>query len=80
MFSLWKVKEIMSLLWRKGIGEKETWEEKLTMYTIPGVMPGKFQNAVLKLSSIIFLYAVSKLKPKQYKLSWKWHQSNQKFL
>ena len=34
-----------------------------------GVMPGKSQNAVLQLYSIIFLCAVSKLKPKQYKLS-----------
>ena len=32
-------------------------------------MPEKSQNAVLKLYSIIFLCAVSKLKPKQYKSS-----------
>ena len=34
-----------------------------------GVVPGKSQNAVLLLYSIIFLCTVSKLKPKQYKSS-----------
>ena len=34
-----------------------------------GVMPGKSQIAVLQLYSTIFIFAVSKLKPKQYKLS-----------
>ena len=33
----------------------------------------KSQNAVLQLYSTIFIFAVSKLKPKQYKLSKKWH-------
>jgi len=47
--------------------------------TETGVMPGKSQNAVLQLYSIILLCAVSKLKPKQYKLLQKWHQSK-KFL
>jgi len=44
-----------------------------------GVMPGKSQNAVLQLYSIILLCAVSKLKPKQYKLLQKWHQSTKIF-
>ena len=34
-----------------------------------GVLPEKSQNAVLQLYSTIFIFAVSKLKPKQYKLS-----------
>ena len=34
-----------------------------------GVMPGKSQNAVLQLYSIICFFAVSNLEPKQYKLS-----------
>ena len=38
-------------------------------YFITGVVPGKSQNAVLLLYSIIFLCTVSKLKPKQYKSS-----------
>ena len=38
-------------------------------FLFTGVMPGKSQNAVLQLYSTIFIFAVSKLKPKQYKLS-----------
>ena len=36
-----------------------------TMFSQPGVLPGKSQNAVLLFYSINFLCAVSKLKPKQ---------------